>query len=45
MMFYVFAYSKFVSAGVCNLCNGGVRFVRNNDKNRLICIPALSDSS
>lgn len=21
--------------GVCNLCNGGVKFVRNNDRNRL----------
>lgn len=23
-------------SGVCNLCNGGVRFVRANDRNRCV---------
>lgn len=25
----------FVLTGVCNLCNGGVKFVRDNDRQRL----------
>ncbi|XP_010250093.1 PREDICTED: DCC family protein At1g52590, chloroplastic [Nelumbo nucifera] len=31
--------------GVCNLCNGGVRFVRNNDRNRRIRFEALQSES
>ncbi|KAG6534007.1 DCC family protein At1g52590, chloroplastic-like [Zingiber officinale] len=31
--------------GVCNLCNGGVRFVRDNDRNRMIRYEALQSES
>ncbi|MBA0817787.1 hypothetical protein Gohar_019457 [Gossypium harknessii] len=31
--------------GVCNLCNGGVRFVRNVDRNRRIRFEALQSES
>ncbi|XP_050234182.1 DCC family protein At1g52590, chloroplastic [Mercurialis annua] len=31
--------------GVCNLCNGGVRFVRDNDKNRTIRYEALQSEA
>ncbi|CAI0542204.1 unnamed protein product [Linum tenue] len=31
--------------GVCNLCNGGVRFVRQNDQNRRIRYEALQSES
>ncbi|KAK1259043.1 DCC family protein [Acorus gramineus] len=31
--------------GVCNLCNGGVRFVRNNDRQRKIRFEALQSES
>ncbi|XP_052287436.1 DCC family protein At1g52590, chloroplastic isoform X5 [Citrus sinensis] len=31
--------------GVCNLCNGGVKFVRDNDKNRRIRYEALQSES
>ncbi|WJZ94795.1 hypothetical protein VitviT2T_013624 [Vitis vinifera] len=31
--------------GVCNLCNGGVRFVRNNDRNRSIRFEALQSEA
>ncbi|KAJ6819064.1 putative UPF0481 protein [Iris pallida] len=31
--------------GVCNLCNGGVRFVRDNDKNKRIRYEALQSES
>ncbi|KAH7657160.1 DCC1-like thiol-disulfide oxidoreductase family protein [Dioscorea alata] len=31
--------------GVCNLCNGGVRFVRDNDHNRRIRYEALQSES
>ncbi|CAN1249833.1 DCC family protein At1g52590, chloroplastic [Linum perenne] len=31
--------------GVCNLCNGGVRFVRQNDRNRRIRYEALQSES
>ncbi|URE00407.1 hypothetical protein MUK42_20501 [Musa troglodytarum] len=31
--------------GVCNLCNGGVRFVRDNDPNRRIRYQALQSES
>ncbi|KAK6912203.1 DCC1-like thiol-disulfide oxidoreductase family [Dillenia turbinata] len=31
--------------GVCNLCNGGVRFVRNNDRNRRIRFEALQSEA
>ncbi|XP_065033955.1 DCC family protein At1g52590, chloroplastic-like [Musa acuminata AAA Group] len=32
-------------AGVCNLCNGGVRFVRDNDPNRRIRYQVLQSES
>ncbi|XP_052182653.1 DCC family protein At1g52590, chloroplastic [Diospyros lotus] len=31
--------------GVCNLCNGGVRFVRDNDRNRRIRFEALQSEA
>ncbi|KAF8400654.1 hypothetical protein HHK36_013953 [Tetracentron sinense] len=31
--------------GVCNLCNGGVKFVRSNDQNRRIRFEALQSES
>ncbi|XP_038900615.1 DCC family protein At1g52590, chloroplastic [Benincasa hispida] len=31
--------------GVCNLCNGGVRFVRANDRNRRIRLEALQSEA
>lgn len=31
--------------GVCNLCNGGVKFVRNNDRNRRIRFEALQSEA
>ncbi|XP_011042730.1 PREDICTED: DCC family protein At1g52590, chloroplastic [Populus euphratica] len=31
--------------GVCNLCNGGVRFVRDNDRNRRIRYEALQSEA
>ncbi|XP_048233563.1 DCC family protein At1g52590, chloroplastic isoform X1 [Ricinus communis] len=31
--------------GVCNLCNGGVRFVRDNDRNRKIRYEALQSEA
>ncbi|KAL0547491.1 hypothetical protein IC582_017427 [Cucumis melo] len=31
--------------GVCNLCNGGVRFVRANDRNRRIRLEALQSDA
>ncbi|XP_058005016.1 DCC family protein At1g52590, chloroplastic isoform X1 [Hevea brasiliensis] len=31
--------------GVCNLCNGGVRFVRDNDRNRRIRYEALQSDA
>ncbi|KAK1281639.1 DCC family protein [Acorus calamus] len=31
--------------GVCNLCNGGVRFVRDNDRQRKIRFEALQSES
>eukprot|EP00262_Sarcandra_glabra_P004896 TRINITY_DN16124_c0_g1_i1.p1 TRINITY_DN16124_c0_g1~~TRINITY_DN16124_c0_g1_i1.p1 ORF type:complete len:142 (-),score=6.86 TRINITY_DN16124_c0_g1_i1:300-725(-) len=31
--------------GVCNLCNGGVRFVRDNDRERKIRFEALQSES
>ncbi|KAJ6725516.1 THIOL-DISULFIDE OXIDOREDUCTASE DCC [Salix purpurea] len=31
--------------GVCNLCNGGVRFVRDNDRNRRIRYEALQSKA
>ncbi|OWM78264.1 hypothetical protein CDL15_Pgr015083 [Punica granatum] len=31
--------------GVCNLCNGGVRFVRANDRNRRIRFEALQSEA
>ncbi|XP_021731846.1 DCC family protein At1g52590, chloroplastic isoform X1 [Chenopodium quinoa] len=31
--------------GVCNLCNGGVKFVRDNDRNRNIRYEALQSES
>uniref|UniRef100_A0A803LN26 Uncharacterized protein n=1 Tax=Chenopodium quinoa TaxID=63459 RepID=A0A803LN26_CHEQI len=32
-------------SGVCNLCNGGVKFVRDNDRNRNIRYEALQSES
>ncbi|KAA8541903.1 hypothetical protein F0562_023055 [Nyssa sinensis] len=31
--------------GVCNLCNGGVKFVRDNDRNRRIRFEALQSEA
>uniref|UniRef100_A0A803LED0 Uncharacterized protein n=1 Tax=Chenopodium quinoa TaxID=63459 RepID=A0A803LED0_CHEQI len=38
-------YCKDIGLSVCNLCNGGVKFVRDNDRNRNIRYEALQSES
>ena len=36
-----FSFLNLCFTGVCNLCNGGVKFVRDNDRNRFDFPPPL----